>query len=127
MPSDWNSVDRQRSSKSSKSSMSDLLSFVLPVQDKLLVRRLSVIRFAVDRGMDVNRDMTSKDTIVSSGSILRSFICWRNVTALDTEWVDVFTRGWSMLVRCFESSYVGDPGSETIGRSGVFGLWIFGN
>ena len=125
MPSNWNSVDRQRSSKSS---MSDLLSFVLPVQDKLVVRRSSsVIRFAVNREIKINRDTTSKDTIVSSGSFLSSFMCWRNVTALDTEWVDVFTSGWRMLARCFESSYVGDPGSETIGRSGVFGLWIFGN
>ena len=70
MPSNWNSVDRQRSSKSS---MSDLLSFVLPVQDKLVVRRSSVIRFAVDRGMDVNRDTTSKDTIVSSAPIFEIF------------------------------------------------------
>ena len=104
--------------------MSDLLRFVLPVQDKLVVRRSSsVIRFAVNRGIEINRDTTSKDTIVSSGSFLSSFMCWRNVT----EWVDVFTSGWRMLARCFESSYVGDPRSETIGRSGVFGLWIFGN
>ena len=61
VPSNWNSVDRQRSSKSS---MSDLHSFVLPVQDKLVVRRQSFIRFAVNRGMDLNRDTTSKHTIV---------------------------------------------------------------
>ena len=42
-------------------------------------------------------------------------MCWRNVTASDTEGVDVFTSGYRMLA------------SETIGRSGVFGLWIFGN
>ena len=71
----------------SKSSMSDLLRFVLPVQDKLVVRRSSVIRFAVNVGIDVNRDTTSKDTIVSSGSILSSFMCWRNLTVLNAEWV----------------------------------------
>ena len=49
---------------------------------------------------------------------------WRNVTPLDTEWFDDFTIDWRMLARCFESSYVGEPGSETIGRSYLFRLWI---
>ena len=29
-----------------------------------------------------------------------------------------------MLERYFKGSYVGDPGSDTIGRSGLFSLWI---
>ena len=32
-----------------------------------------------------------------------------------------------MLVRYFESSYVGEPGRETMGSSGMFGLWILGS
>ena len=65
------------------------------------MRRESFIRFAVNRGMDVvNRDTTSKDNIVSSGPILRSFVCWKNMTALDTEWLDDFTSGSRMLAVC---------------------------
>ena len=48
---------------SSRSRISDLLSRVLFVHDELLVRSSSVMRLAVVRGMDVNRETTSKDTI----------------------------------------------------------------
>ena len=65
------------------------------------MRRESFIRFAVNRGMDVvNRDTTAEDNIVSSGPILRSFVCWKNMTALDTEWLDDFTSGSRMLAVC---------------------------
>ena len=32
-----------------------------------------------------------------------------------------------MAAMYFESSYVGEPGKETLGRSGMFGLWILGS
>ena len=54
--------------------MSVLLSWVLSVHDEFVVRSWSVIRLAVGIGMDVTRETTSKDIIVSSGSILRSFM-----------------------------------------------------
>ena len=65
--------------------MSILLSWVLSVHDEFVVRSWPVILLAVGIGMDVNRETTSKDIKVSSGSILRSFMWWRNVLAFVTE------------------------------------------
>ena len=39
-------------------------------------------RFAVSSGMDVKRETTSKDIMISSGSSLRSLILVRKVLAL---------------------------------------------
>ena len=83
-----------------------MFKFVLPIHDVLVVRSSSVIRLAVERGMEVNNDTTSKETIVSSGSIFRFFMCCRNVTALDTEWVDVFISGCRMLARYFDGAKI---------------------
>ena len=62
--------------------MSFLLNWVWFCQDELSVRSLSVIRFAVGNGIEVNSDTTSKDIMVLSGSILRSFMCSGNVVDL---------------------------------------------
>ena len=48
--------------------MLSLLNEVVDVQDELEERSWSVICLAVDNGIDVNKDTTSKDTIVSFGS-----------------------------------------------------------
>jgi hypothetical protein len=40
------------------------------------------MRFAVSNGMDVKREMTSKDIMISAGSSLRSLILVRKVLAL---------------------------------------------
>ena len=106
--------------------MLSLLNEVVDVQDELVERSWSVIRLAVDNGIDVNKDTTSKDTIVSFGSISRSFMCWRNVLTLLMECGEDFTRGWRMVARYFDSLNVGEPGRERIGCSGTFGFCLFG-
>ena len=49
---------------SNRSRISDLLSRVLFVHDEFLVKSSSIMRLAVVRGIDVNRETTSKHTMV---------------------------------------------------------------
>ena len=86
-----------------------------------------MIRLAVSSGMDVKRETTSKDIMISSGSSLRSSILVRKALVLLIVWGDVLTRGWRIMARCLDSSYVGDPGRGTIGLRGMFFLCILGS
>ena len=52
---------------------------MLSVHDEFVVRSWLVIH------LDVNRETMSKDIIVSSESILRYFMWWKNVLAFVTE------------------------------------------
>ncbi len=52
--------------------MSSLFSPVLACHELSFVSSSSVIRFAVSSGVEVNKDTTSKDIIISSGSIFIS-------------------------------------------------------
>ena len=62
--------------------MSCLSSLVLVCYDSSQVRSSFVMRFAVSSGMDVKRETTSKDIMISSGSSSRSVILVRKVLAL---------------------------------------------
>ena len=107
-------MDRQRSSKSRLSSLGRLV--VAPIHEVFSDSKLLVMVLAVGMGIEV------KDVIVSSGFTLRSFTCVRKELTLLIERVEVLTRGRSMLARYFDKLYVGDPGRETIERSGMLGL-----
>ncbi len=54
--------------------MSLLSKLVLVCHESLLVRSSFVIRLAVSSGMDVKREKTSKDIMISFGSSLRSLV-----------------------------------------------------
>ncbi len=84
--------------------MSSLSKLVLVCHESSLVSSSFVIRLAVSSGMDVNRETTSKDTMISSGSGLRSLILVRKALALLIVWVDVLTRGWRIMARCLNSN-----------------------
>ena len=62
--------------------MSCLSSLVLVYHDSSSVSSSFVMRLAVSRGIDVNREMTSKDNKISSGSSLRSLILVRKALVL---------------------------------------------
>ena len=117
----WNrsSVHRQRFSKSRISRLSRLV-FDFENSSSLSVRSVMVI--AVARGMDVNKETTSKETMVSSVLILRFCIWSRNVFTLPVVYGEDWTRGESNLDRNFETWWVGDPGKENVGRGEVLGL-----
>ena len=63
----------------------------------------SVMVIAVARGMDVNKETTSKDTIVSSVLILRFCIWSRNVFTLAVVYGEGLSKGESNLDRNFET------------------------
>ena len=102
--------------------MSCLSRLVFDFQDSFSLSMQSVMVIAVERGMDVNKETTSRDTLVSSVLILRFCIWSRNVFTLSVVYGEDLTRGESNLDRNFETWKVGDPGKETIRRSGVLGL-----
>ena len=54
--------------------MSLLSKLVLVCHESLLVSSWFVIRLAVSSGMDVKREKTSKDIMISFGSSLRSLV-----------------------------------------------------
>ena len=54
--------------------MSSLFSPVLACHELSFVSSSSVIRFAVSSGIEVNKDTTSKDIIISSGSYIYIYI-----------------------------------------------------
>ena len=68
--------------RSSSSRMSCLSSLVLDCHDSSLVSSSFVMRLAVSTGIDVNRETTSKDIKISSGSSLRSLILVRKALVL---------------------------------------------
>ena len=43
------------------------------------------------------------------------------------EWGEFLFNGCRMSARCLDSSYVGEPGRDTMGRGGILGLWIWGS
>ena len=106
--------------------MSSLFSPVLACHELSFVSSSSVIRFAVSSGIEVNKDTTSKDIIISSGSIFISLTLVRKELTSWTVCGDVLTSGLRISARYFDKPYVGDPGNETIGRSGTFSLCTFG-
>jgi hypothetical protein len=66
--------------------MSCILSCVCDCHEVLLVSGgFLVICLAVSRGMEVNKETTSKEIMISSGSTLKSFIFDRKALALLTE------------------------------------------
>ena len=73
-------------------------------------------------GMEVNRDLTSKDIIQSSSSIVIScMFCMKSWLFL-TWCVDLPTSGLSILDNSLAVSYVADLMLETIGLNGVSSL-----
>ena len=64
--------------------MSSLCSAVLVCHEQSFVSKSFVICFAVSRGIEVNKETTSKDIIISSASSLRSLIFVRKELALFT-------------------------------------------
>ena len=62
--------------------MPHLSKLVFDFQDSFSLSMRSVMVIAVARGMDVNKETTSKDTMVSSVLILRFCIWSRNVFTL---------------------------------------------
>ena len=87
----------------SKSRMSCLSRLVLDFQDSFSPSMRSVMVIAVVHGMDVNKEMASKDTMVSSVLILRFCIWSRNVFRLAVVYGEDLTRGESNLDRNFET------------------------
>ena len=71
--------------------MSSMSRAVIVFHEGALESSLSVNGLAVCMG--VNKDTTSKDTMVSSGLILRYLICVRKVLTLSMEWGELFVRG----------------------------------
>ena len=83
--------------------MSGMLSCVLVCQEVLLVSRFSVICRAMSSGIDVNKETTSNEIIISSGSTRRSFIFYRNtLTFLTLGSGDALVRGLRMSARYFD-------------------------
>ena len=77
-------------------------------------------------GILVKRDTTSKETRTSFFSIVCLLMNWANSRELRT-WCSVLpTNGDKILTRCLDNEYVGEDVKETIGLSGMSGLWIFG-
>ena len=72
--------------------MSLLSKLVLVCHESLLVSSSFVIRLAVSNGMDVKRETTSKDIMISFGSSLRSLVLVRKALALLIIWGEVLTR-----------------------------------
>ena len=72
-------MEEQRLSSSRISSLSKL---VFECHELLLVSSSFMIRLAVSSGMDVKRETTSKDIMISSSSSLRSLILVRQSLAL---------------------------------------------
>ncbi len=61
-----------------------------------------------------------------SSSIFISLTLVRKELTFWTVCGDVLTSGLRISARYFDKPYVGDPGNETIGRSGTFSLCTFG-
>ena len=100
-----------------------------------LVRSVSVLscssvdlvtRMASLVGTLVNNDLTSKLTSISEGCNMVLFMVLIIPAELGTWWGVLPTSGCKILVKCWARLYVGEPRDETIGRSGLSGLWIFG-
>ncbi len=72
--------------------MSLLSKLVLVCYESLLVSSSFVIRLAVSSGMDVKREKTSKNIMISFGSSLRSLVLVRKALALLIVLGDVLTR-----------------------------------
>ena len=82
--------------------MSCILSSVFVYHEVLLVSSFSVISRAVSSGMEVNKETTSKEIMISSGSKWMSFIFDRKALTFLTECGDVLTRGLRISARYFD-------------------------
>ena len=77
-------------------------------------------------GILVKRDTTLKETKTSFSSTVCCLMNWANSRELWT-WCSVLpTSGDKMLTRCLDSEYVGEDMKDTMGLSGISGLWILG-
>ena len=76
---------------------------VFDFQDLFSLSMRSVMVIAVARGIDVNKETTSKDTMVSSVLILRFCIWSRNVFTFPVVYDEDLTRAESNLERNFET------------------------
>ena len=77
-------------------------------------------------GTLVKRDTTLKETKTSFSSTVSCLMNWVNSKELRT-WCSVLpTSGNKMLTRCLDSEYVGKDIKDTMGLSGMSGLWISG-
>ena len=79
-----------------------------------------MLHLAVSSGMDVKRETASKDIMISSGSSLRSLKLVLSMSG------DFLNKGWRIIARYLDNSYVGDLGKETIGLRGIFSFCILG-
>ena len=82
--------------------MSCILSSVFVCHEVLLVSSFSVISRAVSSGMEVNKETTSKEIMISSGSKWMSFIFDRKALTFLTECGAVLTRGLRISARYFD-------------------------
>ena len=83
--------------------------------------RSCVAFIAMLTGIDVNNEMTSKDTMISLGSKVNCLICVANSTLFFTEYL-FRSSGVSNLVRLLDNSYVGELIPLVIGLSVMSGL-----
>ena len=76
--------------------------------------------------MLVNSDFTSKDTSMWLSGICLVLMVLMKSSVNCSLCLDSWVRGFSMVVKYLESSYVGDPKNETMGRMCMLGLGSFG-
>ena len=75
----------------------------------------------------MNSDFTSKDTSLwLSGICIVLMVLMKSSVDCSLR-LDSSVKGFSMVVKYLESSYVGDPQNETMGRIGMLGLCSFGS
>ena len=74
--------------------------------------------------MEVNKDLTSKETIISSLVMECCRICCAISELFLTEKL-FLQRGDRMETRCLDTAYVGLPMLLVMGLNGLSGLWIF--
>ena len=73
----------------------------------------------------MNSDFTSKDTSLWLTGICIVLMVLMKSSVDCSLCFDSSVKGFSMVVKYLESSYVGDPQNETMGRIGMLGLCSF--
>jgi hypothetical protein len=82
--------------------MSCILGSVFVCHEVLLVSSFSVISRAASSVVEVNKETTSKEIMISSGSTWMSFIFYRKALTFLIECGDVLTRGLRISARYFD-------------------------
>ena len=78
-------------------------------------------------GMLINSDFTWKDTSIRSSGVCIVLMALMKFSVDCILCLYSAVRGFSMVVKYLESSYVGDPQNETMSRMGMLGLCSFGS